>query len=85
MLNRGKRNYMDMKVEEEQRAFDKRNLQRLAENLQPKRHTTHELRRRNIKERGNIGRIHRRKGDWTRGGQCRCIRVLNVTAQRTCE
>jgi len=41
----GKRDYMDMKAEEERRVFDKRNLQRLAENLQPQTHMIRELQR----------------------------------------
>jgi len=36
---------MDMKAEEERRVFDKRNLQRLAENLQPQTHMIRELQR----------------------------------------
>ena len=47
------------------------------------RHDTESRREgKNIKRRGETSDGYtKEKGDWTRGDRCRCIRVLNVTAQ----
>jgi len=51
MLDRGKRNYRGVKVE--RKIFNKRNLQRLAENLRPETHKHMDCEKRNIKEGRN--------------------------------